>query len=53
MTPKHSPALLWPHKMIHNFVYKQQHTPKYSFFSENPKNIEIQKFEPKKWFKAT
>ena len=37
-----------PQKYPQNF-----HTPKNIHFSENPKNIEIQKIDPKKWSEPT
>ena len=42
MTPKYSPILWWPQKKYQIFI-----SPKNIRFSENPKNIEIQNFEPK------
>ena len=48
MTPKYSPILWWPQKLSTKSPY-----PKNIYFSENPKNIEIQNFEPKKWPEPT
>ena len=40
--PKTSPILWWPPKNIHKISIP----PKNIYFSENPKNNEIQNFEP-------
>ena len=44
MIPKYSPILWWPPKNIQKISIPQKNIN----FSENPKHIEIQNFEPQK-----
>ena len=48
MTPKYSPILWWPQKIIHKIFIPK----KISIFRKTPKNIEIQNFEPQKMARA-